>query len=389
MNLNTDFIPFALPSIGEEEKNAVMDVLDSGWLTTGRKSAELEKRFSEITGAEYALSVNSATSGLHLVLESFGIKDGDQVLTTPYTFASTAEVIRYMGADPVFADTNQDNYSISPECIEKALKNNPGIKAVITVHIGGFLCDMERINKTAQKHNAAVIEDAAHAFPVFEKGKCAGNMSDAGVYSFYATKTITTGEGGMIVTNREKAAKRMKIMRLHGIDRDVWDRYNSSRAKWFYEITEPGFKYNMTDIAAAMGIEQLKKANYLLDKRKKTALKYNKAFSEYDFITLPPFSENHAWHLYSIKINENKLRISRDVFIDKLFEKGVGVSVHFIPLHIMPYYRDRYGLKPDDYPNALENFLKSISLPIYPDLDDLQTERIINAVIETGKEYYR
>ena len=389
MNRNSDFIPFALPCIGSEEKQAVIDVLDSGWLTTGKKAAELEQKFSEITGAEHALSVNSATSGLHLVLESFGIKQKDKVLTTPYTFASTAEVIRYMGADPVFADTNQDNYSISPEETGKALKENPGIKAVIPVHIGGFLCDMKSINETARTYMAAVIEDAAHAFPVFENGRCAGNMSDAGVYSFYATKTITTGEGGMIVTNSGKAAKRMKIMRLHGIDRDVWDRYNSSRAKWFYEIIEPGFKYNMTDIAAAMGVEQLKKAFDLLESRRKTAEKYNKAFSAYDFIGLPPFSENHAWHLYSLKINEKKLTISRDEFIDKLFEKGIGVSVHFIPLHIMPYYRDKYGLKPEDFPNALENYLKSVSLPIYPGLNDEQTERIINAVIETGKKYYR
>ena len=353
MNRNSDFIPFALPCIGSEEKQAVIDVLDSGWLTTGKKAAELEQKFSEITGAEHALSVNSATSGLHLDLESFGIKQKDKVLTTPYTLASTAEVIRYMGADPVFADTNQDNYSISPEETGKALKENPGIKAVIPVHIGGFLCDMKSINETARTYNAAVIEDAAHAFPVFENGRCAGNMSDAGVYSFYATKTITTGEGGMIVTNSGKAAKRMKIMRLHGIDRDVWDRYNSSRAKLFYEIIEPGFKYNMTDIAAAMGVEQLKKAFDLLESRRKTAEKYNKAFSAYDFIGLPPFSENHAWHLYSLKINEKKLTISRDEFIDKLFEKGIGVSVHFIPLHIMPYYRDKYGLKPEDFPNAL------------------------------------
>ena len=214
-------------------------------------------------------------------------------------------------------------------------------------------------------------------------------MSDAGVYSFYATKTITTGEGGMVVTGSEKAAARMKIMRLHGIDRDVWDRYNSSRAKWFYEIREVGFKYNMTDIAAAIGIEQLKKAYDFLEIRKNIAEKYNKAFSEYDFITLPPYSENHAWHLYSIKINPEKLTISRDEYIDILFDKGIGVSVHFIPLHIMPYYRDKYGFKPEDYPNALAGYLKSISLPIYPDLKEKQIEKIINTVIETGKKYYR
>ena len=281
------------------------------------------------------------------------------------------------------------DYNISPESIDKIFNDYPEIKAVIPVHIGGYLCDMERIIKTARKYNAAVIEDAAHAFPVFQNGKCAGNMSDAGVFSFYATKTITTGEGGMVVTDNKKSADRMRTMRLHGIDRDVWDRYNSSKAKWFYEITEPGFKYNMTDIAAAIGIQQLKKVYDFLDIRKRIAEKYNKAFSEFDFLTLPPYSENHAWHLYSIRINQERLTISRDEFIEKLFEKGIGVSVHFIPLHIMPYYRDKYGLKPDDYPNALDNYLKTISLPIYPGLDEEQTDKVINAVIETGSKYYR
>ncbi len=387
MNLNSDFIPFALPSLGNEEKKAVADVLDSGWLTTGKKAAELEKMFREITKAGYALSVNSATSGLHLVLESLGIKRGDRVLTTPYTFASTAEVICYLGAEPVFSDINSSDYNINPDEIEKKLKEDPGIKAVIPVHIGGLPCSMSEINDIAGKYSVRVVEDAAHAFPVFENGSCIGNMSDAGVYSFYATKTITTGEGGMVVTDSKEAADRMKIMRLHGIDRDVWDRYNSKKAKWFYEIVEPGFKYNMTDISAAMGIEQLKKAFIFLEKRKIIADIYNRAFSEYDFITLPPCAENHAWHLYTIKINEEKLSITRDDFIEKLFEKGIGVSVHFIPLHIMPYYRRKYSLKPEDYPNALKSFSRSVSLPIYPDLDETGVDRIINAVIETGKKY--
>ena len=389
MNQNSDFIPFALPSVGEEEKKAVMEVLDSGWLTTGKKSAELEKRFCEITGAEYALSVNSATSGLHLVLESFGITRGSKVLTTPYTFAATAEVIRYMGAHPVFADTNSNDYNINPDEIEKAFSSDPEIKAVIPVHVGGLLCDMERIKSISERYNAAVIEDAAHAFPVFKDGKCAGNMSDAGVYSFYATKTITTGEGGMVVTNSESAAKRMRIMRLHGIDRDVWDRYNSNKSKWYYEVVEPGFKYNMTDISAAMGIEQLKKSCDFLEKRKKIAEKYNNAFADLDFIKVPPYSGDHAWHLYTVKINEDKLSINRDQFIEKLFDKGIGVSVHFIPLHIMPYYKNKYSLLPGDFPNALENFSSSISLPIYPDLTEEQTEKIIESVTETGNKYSR
>lgn len=389
MNQNSDFIPFALPSIGQEEKKAVMDVLDSGWLTTGNKALEFEKRFAEITEAKHAITVNSATSGLHLVLESFGICRDSRVLTTPYTFASTAEVIRYMDAHPVFADINEDDYNISPEYAEKALKNNPGIRAVIPVHIGGYICDMDRIKKSAEKYSVKVIEDAAHAFPVKYKGSSAGNLSDAGVFSFYATKTITTGEGGMVVTNSDEAAKRMKTMRLHGIDRDVWDRYNSNKKKWFYEVVEPGFKYNMTDIAAAMGIEQLKKAFVFLEKRKKTAEMYNKAFSGYDFIKLPPFSENHAWHLYTIRINEDKLKITRDEFINKMFEKGIGVSVHFIPLHIMPYYKRKYGLKPDDFPNALKKYQQTVSLPIYPDLTEEQVNRVINAVIQTGKDCSR
>ena len=372
-----------------KKKKAVMEVLDSGWLTTGKRAAELEKQFREITGASYALSVNSATSGLHLALEAFGISRGSKVLTTPYTFASTAEVIRYMGAHPVFVDTNADDYNINPDEIDKKLSEDESIKALIPVHIGGLVCDMKKIMSSAAEYSVKVIEDAAHAFPVFNDGKCAGNMADAGVYSFYATKTITTGEGGMVVLNSETEAKRMRVMRLHGIDRDVWDRYNSSKSKWFYEVVEPGFKYNMTDIAAALGIEQLKKAFDFLEKRKKIAEKYNKAFSEYDFITPPPFSENHAWHLYTIKINEEKLTISRDEFIEKLFEKGIGVSVHFIPLHIMPYYKTKYSLKAEDFPNAYKNYSKSLSLPIYMDLNEAQTDRIIKSVIETGIKYLR
>ena len=392
MNRNSDFIPFALPSIGEEEKNAVLEVMESLWLTTGKKCIQFEKEFADFTGAKHAITVNSATSGLHLVLESLKLKKGDQILTTPYTFAATSEVIRYVDADPVFADIKSSDYNIDPEKIDRILSKNKNIKAIIPVHIGGLVCDMDRINEIAQQYGVPVIEDSAHAFPVKYKGNYAGNLSHAGVYSFYATKTITTGEGGMVVTNSDSTAQRIKLMRLHGIDRDVWDRYSSNKKKWYYEVVEAGFKYNMTDIAAAMGIEQLKKAERFLEKRKHIAETYNKAFSDYDFIKLPPspHGENdHAWHLYTIRINEEKLNIKRDEFIDHLFEKGIGVSVHFIPVHIMPYYRERYSLKPDDYPNALNSYSNSISLPVYPDLDNEQVGRIIEAVIETGKNSCR
>ena len=399
MNQNTknkNFIPFALPSMGKEEEEAVIKVIRSNWITTGNVTENFEKEFSKKIGSKHAIAVNSATAGLHLALDSFDLKKESFAVTSPYTFTATAEVTRYLNLHPLFVDINEEDYNIDPLLIEKAAKNNKNISAIIPVHIAGHLCKMKEIADIANKNNIPVVEDAAHAFPVCEAYpagekniKFAGTFGDAGVFSFYATKTITTGEGGMVVTDNDKIAGHMKMMRLHGIDRDVWDRYTTKDNKWYYEVKAPGFKYNLTDIASAIGIEQLKKADAFKQRRAKIAGLYSKAFKQYDFITLPPACESHCWHLYIIRINNAKLKINRDEFIQKLSDKGIGTSVHFIPLHIMPYYRDRYGLKPEDFPRALEKYLTSISLPIYPALDDEKIEYIIDSVIEIGSNNYR
>ena len=391
---NSNFIPFALPSMGKEEEDAVIKVIRSNWITTGSVTENFEKEFSKKIGSKYAIAVNSATAGLHLSLDSFNLKKESFIVTSPYTFTATAEITRYLNLHPLFVDINEEDYNIDPLLIEKAFKKNKNISGIIPVHIAGHLCKMKEITAIASKNNIPVFEDAAHAFPVSikpaDKGKLkfAGTFGDAGIFSFYATKTITTGEGGMVVTDNEKIAAHMKMMRLHGIDRDVWDRYRTKANKWYYEVKAPGFKYNLTDIASAIGIEQLKKADIFKKKRTKIANLYNKAFKEYDFLTLPPASESHCWHLYIIRINSAKLKINRDEFIQKLLDKGIGVSVHFIPLHIMPYYKNFYGLKPEDFPRALEKYLSSISLPIYPALDDEKIKYIIDSVIEIGSGNY-
>jgi len=389
MNLNTDFIPFARPSIGTEEEQAVLKVLRSGWLTTGIETKSFEEEFAAFTDTANALAVNSATSGLHLVLEAFGVGPGDKVITSPYTFTSTAEVIRYLGADPVFADIDPETFNISPLETAKLLEKDPSIKGIIPIHIAGHPCDMNALLELKKKYNIFILEDAAHAFPVKYNGKFLGSIGDAGVFSFYATKTITTGEGGMIVTNNETAAKRMSTMRLHGIDREIWDRYTSDKPGWQYSIVDAGFKYNMPDILAALGREQLKKAYMFLEKRKGIANFYFKRFKDLDFLRLPEKHKNHGWHLFMPRIIPEKLTISRDLFIQELISKGIGISVHFIPLHIMPYYKNKYGYDESDYPETLKAYNSVFSLPIYPDLTEDQLEKIVSAVIDTGVKFRR
>ena len=389
MSQNTDFIPFAKPSLGTEEEEAVLRVLRSGWLTTGKEAKGFENEFSQFIKTSHALAVNSATSGLHLALEALGIKPGDKVITSPYTFTATAEVIRYLGADPVFADIDPETFNINPKAVEKLLEEDPSIKGIIPVHIGGNPCDMDSLMEIKKKYNIFLLEDAAHAFPVRYKGKFLGTFGDAGVFSFYATKTITTGEGGMIVTNNKTAAKRMSVMRLHGIDREIWDRYTSDKPSWQYSIVEAGFKYNMPDIAASMGREQLKKATLFLERRKQIAEFYIEKMKDLDFLKLPQYHEDHGWHLFMPKIIPEKLTISRNSFIDELVKKGIGISVHYIPLHIMPYYKQKYFYKEYDFPKTMDAYNTVFSLPIYPDLTSNQLNRIVAAVRNTGLRFRR
>jgi dTDP-4-amino-4,6-dideoxygalactose transaminase len=307
------------------------------------------------------------------------------VLTTPYTFAATAEVVRYLGADPVFVDIDRATLNIDVRQLERSLETLAAagrrVSAIIPVHVAGLPCDMDAIRHLSLRHGVPVVEDAAHAFPVKHGDRYAGTLGDAGVYSFYANKTITTGEGGMVATDRDEVAARIRIMRLHGIDRDVWNRYTAQGAGWKYDIVAPGYKYNMTDIAAAIGRVQLRKAEAFLKKRKAIARRYLAAFSGLDFLSSPSWAENHAWHLFIIRVREEKLARTRDECIESLQKKGIGVSVHFIPLHTMTYYRDRYGLKPDDFPAAVECYRSVISLPLSATLGDDDVERVISAVV--------
>ncbi|MCP4367664.1 MAG: DegT/DnrJ/EryC1/StrS family aminotransferase [Deltaproteobacteria bacterium] len=390
-------VPFTLPLIEEEEKREVLEVLESGWLTTGPKTKQFEKEFSSFVGAKHAIAVNSCTAALHLALETIGIQEGDEVIIPPMTFAATAEVVRYFNARPVFVDIDPYTLNIAPDKIEsekgKSWKEGKA-KAVIPVHFAGLPCDMDAIIEIANRHSLKVIEDAAHTLPSRYKGKMVGTIGDITCFSFYATKTITTGEGGMITTENDEYAERMRIMSLHGISRDAWNRY-SSEGSWYYEIMAPGFKYNLTDLAAAVGLAQLKKAESMYLRRRKIASLYNEAFKDISSIDTPFYEESrkmenitsHSWHLYVIKLNLETLTIDRDEFIDELKNKGIGTSVHFIPLHMHPYYRDTYGHKPEDFPVAYETYKRIISLPIYPKMTDDDVGRVVEAVKELVKKY--
>jgi dTDP-4-amino-4,6-dideoxygalactose transaminase len=377
----TNFLPFALPDIGEEEITEVVDSLRSGWLTTGPKTKQFGQDFTNFLGSQVeSIAVNSATAGLHLALEAIGICQNDEVITTIYTFTATAEVIRYLGADPVFVDIDEKTLNIDPAKIEAAITSRT--KAIIPVHFGGLACEMEPILRIAQKYNLRVIEDAAHAIPTTYQGKLIGNLeSDVTVYSFYATKPIATGEGGMIVTRNSEIAQRCRVMRLHGISRDAFDRYTSTKPSWYYEIVAPGFKYNMTDVAASLGIHQLKKAWQFQHRRENMAQYYNSELSNLPIILPPQANDNdtHSWHLYVIRLDE-AVQISRDNFIAEMALRGIGCSVHYIPLHLHPYWRDTYQLEPQDFPIALSTYQKIVSLPIYTKMSESDQCRVIDSI---------
>lgn len=384
--MTDSFLPFALPDIGQEEIDEVVDSLKSGWITTGPKVARFEKMFAEYIGCKHALTVNSATAGLHLSLESIGLQRGDKVITSPYTFTATAEVIRYFDAEVVFCDIDEKTFNLDVDKLGKIIEQSPDqYKAIIPVHIAGQSCHMDPILKLAQKYNLKIIEDAAHSLPTTYNDKLVGKIGDLTVFSFYATKTLATAEGGMICTDNDEYAKRIKVMRLHGFNRDAWDRYSGNKASWYYEIVAPGYKYNMTDISAAMGIHQLKKIDLFYKKRNLIAAKYNEAFLNNKDIITPHIrntKDKHAFHLYIVKVDEK----IRDQFIEKMREKGIGLSVHFIPLHIQPYWKERYNLSPEDFPSAYNAYKQVISLPIYTKMTELDVERVIKSTNETLKE---
>ncbi len=361
------FLPFALPDIGEAEIAEVVDTLRSGWVTTGPKTRRFEEDFAAYLGAPglHALAVNSATAGLHLALEALGIGPGDEVITTTHTFTATAEVVRYLGADVVLVDIDPTTLCIDVDAVERAI--TPRTKAVVPVHYGGLAAEMGRLLALARKHGLRVIEDAAHALPSTCGGRLVGTLdSDATVFSFYANKTITTGEGGMLVTRDAALAARARTMRLHGMNRDAFDRFTAKVPSWYYEIVAPGFKYNLTDIASAMGIHQLRRANEFQRCRQAIAHAYDQALAGLPLLRPPHpvVGDLHSWHLYVVRLTD-EARISRDSFIEKLFAAGIGCSVHYIPLHLQPYWRDRYGLRAEQFPHSQHAYERMVSLPMY------------------------
>jgi dTDP-4-amino-4,6-dideoxygalactose transaminase len=378
-----------------------IEVIRSGWLTTGARASRFEKEFAEYIGVKHCLAVNSCTAALHLGLEAMGVGLENKVIVPVHTFTATAEVVRYLGADPMFVDCDRKTFCISVDGIEEIINkygsvwNESEFKAIIPVHFGGHPCDMMEIMNIIDGTRIRVLEDAAHAFPAFcqypnekeykPERRIIGTIGDVSCYSFYANKTITTAEGGMLATNDDSLAKRVETMRLHGIDRDIWKRFNDINADWAYDVVAPGFKYNMPDLSAALGIHQLRKAEQFRARRQMIAETYYRELSDVPGLILPQLKcskEDHAWHLFVVLVEqrESPSGINRDKFIQQMREKRIGTSVHYIPLHHMTYYRDRYGLKPEMFPNSEWVFQRCVSLPIYSAMTAEQLEYVIDSI---------
>ena len=382
MSSELPFLPFALPDIDDEDIAEVVDTLKSGWITTGPKTRRFEADFTAFLGdpSLQSMAVNSATAGLHLALEALGIGPGDEVITTTHTFTATAEVVRYLGADVVLVDIDPATLNLDVDAVEAAI--TPRTKAVIPVHFGGLAVDMPRLLALAKRHGLKVVEDAAHALPTTVGGRLVGTLdSDITVFSFYANKTITTGEGGMVVTRDPAIAKRIQVMRLHGISRDAFDRFQSKAPSWYYEVIAPGFKYNLTDIASALGIHQLRKARRFQQRRAELAALYDAALADLPVVLPPkaPAGDVHSWHLYPIRLADG-VTVPRDTVIERLFAAGIGVSVHYIPLHLQPYWRDRGQLQAARFPHSQHAYERSLTLPLYTRMQDGDVARVAAAL---------
>ena len=383
------FLPYALPSIGEEEIAEVVDSLRSGWVTTGPKVKRFESDMAAYLGARHAIAVNSCTAGLHIALTALGVGPGDEVIVPTLTFCSTANVVVHLGARPILVDVG-DDLNVSPAVIEAAI--TPKTKAIMPVHYGGQACDLEGIYEVASRHGLTVVEDAAHAVGSAYHGHKIGAdaLAYAGlcrvvVFSFYATKNITTGEGGMIVTSDDELAKRMRLLTLHGMSHDAWKRYTSA-GSWYYEVVLPGYKANMADIQAALGIHQLRKLDHFVETRRRYAKLYDQAFAQLPAIDTPVAhpDRSHVYHLYAIRLNLEKLAIDRALFIEQLRERNIGASVHFIPVHLHPFYQERFGYKRGDLPQSEASYERLISLPLYPRMVESDVQSVVAAVTEVA-----
>jgi len=380
--MSAAFLPFALPEIGEEEIAEVVDTLRSGWVTTGPKARRFEQAFGEFLGDSslHCIAVNSATAGLHLALEAIGIGPGDEVITTTHTFTATAEVARYLGADVRLVDIDPATLNLDLDQVEAAI--GPKTRCIIPVHYAGLAVDMLRLLDIARRHRLKVVEDAAHALPTTLERELIGTLgSNATVFSFYANKTMTTGEGGMLVTRDAALAERAKVMRLHGINRDAFDRFTAKKPSWYYEIVAPGFKYNLTDIAAALGLHQLKRLPAFQARREQIAQAYFEGLAGLPLILPPqaPHGDVHAWHLYVLRLGE-AAPVDRDTFIERMYGQGIGCSVHYVPLHQHPYWRERYQLRPEQFPHSQRAYESMVSIPLYTAMTDADVQRVIQAV---------
>lgn len=371
-------------------------VLESGWITTGPGAAEFESEFGAYVGASHSVAVNSCTAALHLGLEAMGVTEGDEVITTPYTFASSSEVIHYLKAKPVFVDVERTTLNLDPELVEAAVSSRT--KVILPVHMAGHPAKLDHLYRIAADHGLSVLEDCAHALPAYSGGRRIGADLDRAAYagmgghatcfSFYATKTLTTGEGGMLCTDDAAIAERARIMALHGMSRDAWKRYTEA-GDWQYEVVAPGYKYNLGDIAAALGLVQLSKLERMWERRRELAGLYTAAFADRAEVELPVEESGcvHSWHLYPLRLNLDRLTIDRARFVDEMKSRGVGTSVHFIPLHTHPYYREEYGYAPMDFPVAYQEFTREVSLPIYSAMGDEEVDAVIKAALEILTRY--
>jgi len=384
----TKFLPFHQALIEEGDIAAVVDVLKSGWLTTGTRTKDFEKAFAAYVGASHAVALSSCTAALHLALAAIGLKEGDEVILPTMTFSSTGEVVLYFKAKPVLVDCEPDSFQADPAAIERAI--TPRTRAIIAVHYAGSPARIDAILEIARRHNLKVIEDAAHALPTRYKGKMIGSLGDITCFSFYATKTLTTGEGGMATTENPEYADRMRILSLHGISRDAYKRY-TAEGSWRYEILDLGYKYNMTDIQAGLGLAQLAKCDAMRERREQLAEYYTAALSSTEALTTPqaPPDVQHAWHLYVLQVNPQAISISRDRIIEELKERGVGCSVHFIPLHTHPYYQRSLGYREGQFPHAEHHFERAISLPLFPGMTFEDSNHVIEALQALAREYRR
>ena len=381
-------VPFYVPLADRDEIEEVSDSIRSGWLTSGPKVRRFEERIGRLVGSEHAVAVNSCTAALHLALIAAGVEHGDDVITSPYTFVATAEAILYLGARPVFADIDPETLNIDPRAAERALTLRT--RALLPIHIAGLPCDMKPLMALARSRRIRVIDDAAHALGASTAGRPIGSIANMTCFSFYATKNLTTGEGGMITLSDGRAARRIRRMRLHGLTSDSWSRHTGARG-WNYRIGELGYKYNMTDLAAGMGLAQLRKFPSMQRRRRALARRYTNLLGACDAYDLPVEGPDsvHAWHLYILRLRPGVLRVGRDRLIEELGARGIGTSVHFIPLHRHPFYRKAFGFRPGSFPNAERESARAITLPLYPALSDAAQGRVVNALLDLAARYRR